>query len=420
LLQRVSVFSGGWTLEAAEAVSSDETIIPKEKVLDLFSQLINKSLVLMDWQMDGEARYTMLPTIREFGREKLRASGDLERMHSSHFEYFLDFAGRAEVIGSQKSIWLDRLEAEQDNFRAALAWSWETESAERVNQAAHLLGLLADYFFYRGYLTEALEWFDRLLSFELPSSRGIALGFQKAGFLFRVRGNFDKAVYLLKRSLEISREIGDNARAGWALLDLANAARDMGNAEEVIPCISEALSLFQELADKRGILNSYYLFAGTYMHRRDMNQAKFFWGQGLELSRQMNDKSFIAWGLEGLAASAFVERQIEQAKSLHLESLKYKVEVMDKAGMAYSFEGLAQVASLKAEPERAAILWGAAEGLRTLLNMPLDPSRQDFYISLIPTVREQIGDPAFDQAWKMGKAMTLNETIEFALTIRDP
>lgn len=94
LMQRVSVFSGGWTLEAAEAVTSDETIIHKEKVLDLLSQLINKSLVTMEWQLDLEARYTMLQTIQEFAREQLRTSGDLERMRARHFDYLVEFAGR--------------------------------------------------------------------------------------------------------------------------------------------------------------------------------------------------------------------------------------------------------------------------------------------------------------------------------------
>ncbi len=420
LLQRLSVFSGGWTLEAAELVVSDPSLVNTEHVFDLISQLVNKSLIVVEWQRSIEARYSMLETIREYARRQLYKAGEVAKLQKRHFNYFLDLAGKASVIGPQKSMWLDRLEAEQDNFRAALAWALESEPPEQVDKATSLLGLLADYFFYRGFMTEGLEWFDKFLSFDLPPTPGRALGFQKAGFLTRVRGDFDKAVHFLKRSLAISREIGDNARAGWALLDLANAARDMGNAKEVIPCISEALSLFQELADRRGILNSYYLFAGTYMHMREMNQAKFFWEQGLELSREMNDKSFIAWGLEGLADIAFAERRTEQARMLHIESLKYKVEVMDKAGMAYSFEGLAQVASLKEEPEFAAILWGAAEELRILLNMPLDPSRQDFYISLIPKARGQIGDQAFDQAWKKGKAMTLNEAIESALTLSDP
>lgn len=415
LLQRLSVFSGGWTLEAAESVVSDSSLVSAEKVFDLISQLVNKSLIVVEWQLSAEARYTMLETIREYARGRLHEAGEVTKFQKRHFDYFLNFAERAMVIGPQKSIWLNRLEAEQDNFRASLAWS--LESAERVDKGTYLLGLLADYCFYRGYLTETLEWFDKLLSFELPPSRERALGFQKAGFLNRVRGNFDKAIRLLEEGLNISREIGDKERAGFALLDLGNAARDLGKTEKVISDFSEALSLFQELRDTRGTLNSYYQLATTYMQMRDLTKARSFWEKGLELSHKMNDKSFIAWGLEGLADTAFLERQAGQAKILHTESLKCKLEVMDKAGIAYSFEGLAQAAALEEESEHAAVLWGAAEHLRILLNLPMDPSREDIYTSLIPTTRAQMGEEAFDKAWKKGKAMTLNEAIEYALLL---
>jgi len=139
----------------------------------------------------------------------------------------------------------------------------------------------------------------------------------------------------------------------------------------------------------------------------------------LELARKINDKSFIAWGLEGLADTAILESQAGQAKMLHMESLKSKLEVMDKPGIPYSFEGLAQAAALEGESEHAAVLWGAAEQLRILLNLPMDPSREDIYTSLIPTAREQIGDEVFDKAWKKGKAMKLNEAIDFALILPD-
>lgn len=415
LLQRLSVFSGGWTLEAAESVVSDPSLVGIENVFDLISQLVNKSLIVVEWQLSTEARYTMLETIREYALGQLHHAGEVTRLQKRHFDYFLDFAEKARVIGPQKSIWLNRLEAEQDNFRVALAWALEFELPRQVDKGTYLAGLLADYFFYRGYATEALEWFDKFLSFDLPPTRGRALGFQKAGFLARVRGDFDKAVHLLERGLAISREIGDNERAGMALIDLGNAARDMGKTEEVIPNFSKALSLFQELRDTRGTLYSYYQLATTYMQMRDLTKARSFWEHGLELARKMNDKSFIAWGLEGLADTAFLENQARQAKMLHVESLKSKLEVMDKAGIPYSLEGLAQAAALEEEPEHAAILWGAAEGLRILLNLPLDPSRADIYTSLIPTTREQIGDEEFDRAWNTGKAMTLQEAIDFAL-----
>ena len=417
LFQRLSVFSGGWTLEAAELVVSDPSLVSTENVFDLILQLVNKSLIVVEWQLSTEARYTMLETIREYARGQLHEASEVTRLKKRHFDYFLDFAEKARVIGPQKSIWLNRLEAEQDNFRAALVWCWESQSAEQLDQATYLLGLLADYLFYRGYMTEALEWFDKFLSFDLPPTRGRALGFQKAGFLTRVRGDFDKAVHLLERGLAISREIGDTERAGMALIDLGNAARDMGKTEEVIPNFSKALSLFQELGDTRGALYSYYQLATTYMQMRNLTKARTFWEHGLELGRKMNDKSFIAWGLEGLADTAFLESQAGQAKILHVESLKSKLEVMDKAGIPYSLEGLAQAAALEEKPEHAAILWGAAAGLRILLNLPLDPSRADIYTSLIPTTREQIGDELFEKAWKKGKALNLEEAIEYALTL---
>ena len=419
LLQRLSIFSGGWTLEAAESVVSDPILVSAAKVFDLISQLINKSLIVVEWQPSTEARYTMLETIRVYARGQLHKTGDVTRLQKRHFDYFLDFAEKAKVIGPQKSIWLNRLEAEQDNLRAALTWAFEYEPPRQVDQGTLLVGLLADYFFYRGYMTEALEWFDKLLSFELPPTRGRALGFQKAGFLTRVSGDFDKAVHLLERGLAISREIGDQERAGMALLDLGHALRDMGKPEEVIPDFSEALSLFQELGDARGMLYSYYQLATTYMQMRDLTKARSFWEHGLELARTINDKSFIAWGLEGLADTAILESQAGQAKMLHMESLKSKMEVMDKPGIPYSFEGLAQAAALKGEFEHAAVLWGAADQLRILMNLPMDPSREDIYTSLIPTAREQMGDEAFDKAWKKGKAMTLHEAIEFALILDD-
>jgi predicted ATPase/transcriptional regulator with XRE-family HTH domain len=415
LLGRLSVFSGGWTLEAVESVTSDESLIPEERVLGLLSQLINKSLVNVAWQMEAETRYTMLETIREYARGRLREAGELSKFQQRHFDYFLGFAERSMVIGPQKSLWLNRLEAEQDNFRACLAWS--LESVERVDRGTYLLGLLADYCFYRGYLTETLEWFDKLLPLALPASRGRAMGFQKAGFLNRVRGNFEKAIHLLEEGLSIAREIGDKERAGFALLDLGNAARDLGKTERVISDFSEALSLFQELGDTRGASISYYQLATSFMQMRELVQARSFWEQGLELSRKINDKSFIAWGLEGLADTAVLEGRAEQARMLHMESLKSKLEVMDKGGLAYSFAGLAQAAALEEEHEYAAVLWGAAEQLRGLLNMPLDPSREDIYTSLIPTVRSQLGEEPFDKAWKKGKALTLNEAIEYALNV---
>ena len=121
------------------------------------------------------------------------------------------------------------------------------------------------------------------------------------------------------------------------------------------------------------------------------------------------------WGIEGLAGVAFLKRDFASAYQFHMESLKAKLEIMDKPGIAYSFEGLAQVAAMEEEPERAAILWGAAYYLRETMSIPHDPSRNDLHISLIPGTRAQMGGKLFDELWKKGERMSLQEAIAFAL-----
>ena len=150
-----------------------------------------------------------------------------------------------------------------------------------------------------------------------------------------------------------------------------------------------------------------------------METARKLWEQGLNIFRAEGDQTHVAWGLEGLAGIAYLKKDFAGAFEFHLESLKFKVDVMDKLGIAYSFEGLAQISAAEGQSEEAAILWGAANRIRETIRVPLESSRENIYTSLITIAREQIGDEVFDKAWKKGKSMTLNEAIEYALTLPD-
>ena len=414
LMQRLSVFSGGWTLEAAEAITSDETVVPKEKVLGLLSQLINKSLVNVEWQMDTETRYTMLQTIHEFARGKLRETGALERMRSQHFNYFYSMAQDARLFGNEKGRWMDRLEAEHDNLRLALAWSLEANIPE---MGTGMILPILDFYWFRGYSAEAREWMDKFLDIESPASPRRAFLLQKAGWLTRASGDFEKANILLIRALDMALEIGDKNRAAWALMDLGLAARDQGDNEQAISFLSQGLPFAEESGENRAIGVCLFQLAESYQQAGDLDTARKLWEQGLNIFRVEDDQTHIGWGLEGIAETAYLARDFASALKFHLESLKFKVEVMDKLGIAYSFEGLAQVAAAQEAPQRAASLWGAANCLREAMNVPLESSRQDMYTSLIPITRSQIGDEAFDKAWKRGKGMPLNQAIEYAFTL---
>jgi non-specific serine/threonine protein kinase len=407
-------------LEAAEAAASE--VIEQRDVLELLAQLVNQSLIGVERQPGTEARYAMLETIREFAREKLRAAHAEPQARLAHFKFYCNLVRRAQVFGPEKQVWLDRLETELGNIRAALALAIEVDivgqlppAVERAEEAMRMFISLADFYFYRGYTTEAVDWVNRLLAVAPPPSQAHALALQKAGFLTRVSGDYEKAIGLLKRARAMAEAVGDKERAGWALLDMGHAARDLGQMDEVIPDFEAGLRLFEELKSNRGIENSFYQLAETYMVAGDLEQAQSFWEKGLALARTEADRSYIAWGLEGLGEVAFFNKQWTQAGNLHQESLRYKVEVMDKGGIAHSFEGLAQVAAASEEPERAATLWGAADSLRQALNNPLDPSRSQMYTSLIPTVIEQLGEAAFAIAWSRGQALSLSEAVAVAL-----
>lgn len=417
LFRRASVFSGGWTLEACNAVGGH----PGGDTLDLLTGLVNKSLVVADRKPGSGTRFNQLETIREFAREKSRMTGDAAAAQQRHFEYFFDLARQARTFGPEKLTWLNRLEADHENLRAALAWALDvgpdsvSPDTHRVERALLIVGWLADYYFYRGHSMEAREWFDRLLAIDLPPSKARALGFQRAGFLTRSHGDFDKAIDLLKRGLAIAREISDDQRAGWALVDLGNCLRDVGRMDEVLPYLREALGLFEAVKDDQGLLNSLYMLAETHEQIGDFVRARGIWEQGLQIARRTEDKSHISWGMEGLAGMEFLEGRFDRSAQLHRESLHLKVEVMDKAALAYSFEGLAQAGAARGYYSIAATLWGAAAQLRTAMNHPLDPSRRHIYISLMSRCREKMGKGEYEEHFCRGRELPLAEAIDLAL-----
>ena len=412
--RRLSVFAGGWTLDSANAVADDsESKIPS---LELLSRLVDKSFINVERHPGEEARYTMLETLREYARDKLETAQETAYIRQRHFEFFFELTQQAQLYGNEKGIWLDRIEAEHENIRVALAWSSNyVEDSILVEKMIRLVLSILDFYWFRGFTVEGREWMDRFIAIEMPASPLRTLLLQKAGWFARGNGDFKKADMLLQRALEMAKEIGDMNRAAWAFGDLGLSARDQGDNQQSIRYFAEGLKFARQSGEDRSIGVLLYNLAESYELIGDLDTASELWQQGLNLFRVEDDKTHIAWGLEGLAGSAYLKRDFSGAFNSHIESLKIKVEVMDRLGIAYSLEGLAQVAAQQEEPERAAILWGAASHLREIMNIPVDPSREVLYTSLVPNTREQLGDEAFDTAWKKGEVMKLEETIEFAL-----
>jgi non-specific serine/threonine protein kinase len=418
LFRRLSVFMGGWTLEAANSVCSNEG----HDVLDLLAQLINKSLVVTERQPDTEVRYNMLKTIREYAREQLNAADERHGMRSRHFDYFLGMAkeGEPKLFAAESS--MDRTEAEIDNLRAALTWTLESEadgsfSEERTGWALELMTYVWPLWLSRGYLSEGNEWMKQLLAAHPAASPARARALTLAADFARYHGDYTGQAVFIQEALDLSRKLGDRKRIAWALMEMGLVERDRRQYSKAIPLLSESVGLFRDLRENLWVYRSSFLLAETYISDENLEAARPLWENGLELCREENDKWHIAWGLEGLGHLERLEGNFERAGQLYSESLLLKVGVMDKAGITYGIEAFAQLAASQKQFKRAVVLWGAGERLHQILNLLLPPSREKIYTSLMPQARSQLRQAEFEAAWAEGQAMNMQQAIQYALGI---
>jgi predicted ATPase len=420
LMGRLSIFSGGWTLEAAEAVVSDSALVTTAKVFDLLSQLVNKSLVIVEWQASAEARYTMLQTIHRFAREKLRPRNELEQLRASHFDYFFTLVQQGESSLFVNESWIDLIEAEIDNLRAALTWALETGTAgspseERTRKGLELMAHVWPLWLYRGYLSEGNEWMNQFLAAHTTSSPARARALLLAADFARYRGDHTGQVTFIQESLASARKLGDKKRIAWSLMETGLMESDLGHYPQAILLLEEARAMFQELKATLWVYRIYYLMAEIHIADGKLEIARSLWEQGLDLCREENDKWHIGWGLEGLGNVERLEEHLEQSRQLYTESLNLRVSVMDKAGITYLLEAFAQLAAAQKQFQRAAVLWGAAEQLRQTLNTLRIPSKEILYTSRLPAIRAEMGEKLFREAWAEGRAMKMQQAIEYAL-----
>jgi predicted ATPase/DNA-binding XRE family transcriptional regulator len=415
LFRRLSVFAGGWTLDAANAVCGENGT----DIFDLLTQLVNKSLVVVEREPDAEARYTMLETIREYAREKLLASVELETLRTRHFNYFYEMAQQAEARLFAEVSSIDWAETEIDNIRATLAWALERDSSgalseENTGRALELMLHIWPLWLNRGYAIEGDQWLNQFLLAHRTSNSARARGLLLAGDFAGFRGDSNKKAALIQESLTLAMNLEDDKRVAWALMEMGLTERDRDYPES-IKLFIESIKMFEELDETLWVYRTSFLLAETYMIQGDLEAARPLWKKGIDLSRAENDNFHVAWGLEGLGTLERLENHLEQAEQLYTESLRLKVSVMDKMGIAYSLAAFAQLAAAQKQFKRAAVLWGAAEQLGETLNLLLIPSKTQLYTSMIPDTRVQLDEGVFSAAWMEGRQMKMQEAIKYAL-----
>jgi predicted ATPase/class 3 adenylate cyclase len=414
LFCRLSVFAGGWGLEAAEKICAGDGI-EEWGVLNFLTSLVEKSLVTYE-ERAAEGRYRLLETVRQYGRDRLLETGEAEIVRDRHSAYFLRLTEQdAPGYPGQASIeWLERVESEHDNLRAALAW--RLSGADSAEDGLRLVVSIWIFWFVRGHLTEGHQWVQKALekSHSAPP-RLRARALLAAGFLAWYRGEYTVAQQVCQESLALWREEGDRQGMAFALALSGIAAQNSGSFARAVAWSEECLALARGGSTKWPEQLALYTLGGVAMREGDLDRASLLLHEGLRLARELEERVGIAYGLWQLGDLCELQGHYEQARSCYVESLIRFQEVGERRGIAHALEGLANLAVVEARPKHAAGLYGAAQVLREASGAPLEPVIQRDQATRLGLVRAAMGEKAFAAAWTAGRAMTLEQATRCAL-----
>jgi non-specific serine/threonine protein kinase len=457
LFQRLAIFAGGCTLAAVESVCCGNGMA-QGNLLDVLTRLVDKSMVVVDNVQDGR-RYRMLETIRQYAHEKIIESGELQAMRDRHFDYFLQLAEQAgpQLLNGDPG-WLNRLETEHDNLRAAL----EHALAKDAELALRLAMSLEWFWVWHGNVEEGDAYAMRLLPLTVAwgpgKLRARALGL--AGSLAADVPGDKSACALLEASLEMARMADDRYQMAWSLYNLAALALRAGDWAQMRLYSEESLVLFREMGIAWATGNTFWQLGHAAYGSGEYESARSLFEQSLEWARKHNIPAMMAFALMPLGELARLRGDYANAGALYAECAQLRRQMGMKGGLANSlinlgqvvlhegdhiraralFEevlaifrqlewgdwlvdalaGFAGVAGVAGKHKQAARLFGAVEAACETSGTKIDHAQIDRpdqmeYDRIIARVRAQLDEATFNAAWAEGRAMTLEQAIEYAL-----
>lgn len=338
LLGRLSVFAGGWTLEAVMGVTGQD-----EEILEVLSSLVDKSLVLFQEQ-NGLERYRMLETVRRYALDRLEESGESHAIRERHRNYFLALAQntRLKLRGADQAVWLDRLQAEHENLRVGLEWSL-SESGE--GEALQMSWVLLRFWLSGGHLTEGREWCMRALGRSCTPLyiRDRAKTLEIAGIIANHLGDYASAKTYIEECLPIFQEIGDRSSYAAALNDLGAVFQNQSDFVCAIANFEECLSIQTEVGNRDGIA-SVLLNLGIHAHLQGDNaRARANYETSLAIYREIEDWTGIAHALDGLGNVSSSQGDNECARTYYEESLVIDRKIGNRRSLAISLNNLGNV-----------------------------------------------------------------------------
>jgi predicted ATPase len=362
VLRRLTVFVGGWTLEAAEVVCSGDGV-EQNQVLDLLIQLVDKSLVLVDDQRQGAARYRLLETVRQYAAEKLLEAGEADAVRDRHLAGLLALAEEsfARFGSMEQHAWLARLAAEFDNLQAALEWS--RAQASETEMELRLAGAMMGLWLFVGHLSAGRAALEMALARSNPTARtrARARALAAAGGLAGMQMDVAAANALLRESVAIYRELGDKRELAHVLNALGRVvAVHQGDDEEARSLRAESIALLRETGQSWGLATSLFLSGDTALERGQYARARAQLEESVTLFRTLGDRQMVTSPLTSRGRLACVEGDYSTARALIEEGLAIRREVGDRWSVAISLNSLGEVARCQGDYEGAEPLFQEA------------------------------------------------------------
>ncbi len=414
LFRRLAVFRGGWSTELAEAACSDD-FLDCGDVLDVLASLVDQSLVAMD-EDDGHARQRFLRSVRTYAHERLVEHGEIALVRARHLALFRDLAEEAEpeLTGPDQLVWLDRLELEHENLRAALdfARSPDAEPGDLLRLAC----VLGRFWHARGYLSEGSAYLEAALerggSVE-PRYRAKALTW--AGNLAYELGEFAVARAHHEENLAIQRELGSEQGVAGCLGNLGLLALRQGEYAEARNLLDETLAIAEKLGDEWTVALTHNNLGLIAFETGDYAQAKRHQEQSLAMLRELGHMAGVALLQSNLAMSDTGLGDYASARRRHGEALTLLRQLDDGKANAAALEGVLHLFVALEQHARAARLAGAASALRDRIGAPLPPNEREQHESDMAAVRAAIGLEPCDASFAEGLALTMDEAVAYAL-----
>jgi len=453
VFDRLSVFAGGCRLDAIEAVCAGDGL-GEEDTLPLLDRLIDTSLVVAE-DRHGERRYRLLESLRLYGRERLVTSGEAESTSRRHAEHFLALAEAVEpaLWGSDAVAWLDRLEIEHDNLRAALRWATghgEVEIALRLGAA------LSRFWQVHAHLSEGLKWLESALAgttaastatraraldaagrlardragydqawalyeeslglrLELEDSRGTALALNNLGIVAQLQGDYDRAIAVHQESLVLFRALGDERGVALSLLTMGTMAQLQGDHARATAHYDESLVLFRTLGDTRGIAAVLSSLGTLASSRGDFVAADELYVESAVLFRELGDSRDVAACLSNQAGIARDRGDLGRATTLAQESLVLFHELADHRGIAVCLELIGSAVAAQGQTERGTRLLAAGETVRETTGVNRPAARGAEQERTVAALRSILGADDFARSWEAGQRVPIDEIVAEAL-----